>query len=117
LNFSDITAAQATDPTAQNYAAPMQGLAYQDYHGIQLLCHQSTNQQWKIVIPEALINDTICWYHAIMGHIGSSRLYDSLRSLVCRSLECDDVLMHPSTRVMRANATKTKVTVRGGFLQ
>ena len=66
----------------QNYAAPMQGFAYQDYHGTQLLCRQSTDKQWKIVIPEALINDTIHWYHAMMGHVGSSRLYDSLCSLV-----------------------------------
>jgi hypothetical protein len=82
LNFLDIAAAQVTDPTVQNYAAPTQGFVYQDYHGIQLLCRQSTDGQWKIVIPEALINDTICWYHAIMGHVGSSRLYDSLRFLV-----------------------------------
>jgi hypothetical protein len=40
----------------KNYAAPMQGFAYQDYNGTQLLCHQSTNEQWKIMIPEALIN-------------------------------------------------------------
>jgi transposase InsO family protein len=82
LNFPDIAAAQATDPTVQNYAAPMEGFAYQDYHGTQLLCRQSTDEQWKIVIPEALINDTIRWYHSIMSHVGSSRLYDSLRSLV-----------------------------------
>jgi hypothetical protein len=82
LNFPDIAAAQATEPTVQNYAAPMQGFAYQDYHGIQLLCHQSTNGQWKIVIPEALINDTIHWYHAITGHVGSSRLYNYLCSLL-----------------------------------
>jgi hypothetical protein len=58
----------------------MQGFAYQDYlpHGKQLLCHQSTNEQWTIVIPEALINGMVCWYHDIMGHVGSSCLYDSL---------------------------------------
>jgi hypothetical protein len=67
LNFPDIAVAQATDPTVQNYAAPMQGFAYQDYHGTNLLCCQSTDNQWKIVIPEALISNTICWYHAIMS--------------------------------------------------
>jgi hypothetical protein len=83
LNFPDFAAVQATDATVQNYAAPMQGFAYQDNHGIRVLCRQSTDGQWKIVIPEPLINDTVCWYyHAIMSHVGYSRLYDSLRSLV-----------------------------------
>jgi hypothetical protein len=82
LNFLNIAAAQAIDPTVQNYAAPMQGFAYQDYNGTNLLCHQSTNNQWKIVILEALISNTICWYHAIMSHVHSSHLYNSLQSLV-----------------------------------
>jgi hypothetical protein len=30
--------------------------------------------QWKIVIREALVLDTITWYHHTMGHAGSSRL-------------------------------------------
>jgi hypothetical protein len=53
LNFADIATVQATDITVQNYAAPMEGFAYQDYHGTNLLCRQSTDNQWKIVIPEA----------------------------------------------------------------
>jgi hypothetical protein len=82
LNFPDIAAAQLLDPTVQNYGAQMLGFDYQDYHGMQLLCHQSTDGHWKILIPEVLINDTICWYHSIMCHVGSSCLYNSLRFLV-----------------------------------
>jgi hypothetical protein len=76
LNFADIAAAQLLDPVLQAYNKPT--FANQDYHGTPLLCRQSTDGQWKIVVPEVLINDTICWYHSIMGHVGSSRLYDSL---------------------------------------
>jgi hypothetical protein len=30
---------------------------------------------WKIALPEDLINPTIKWYHQVTGHPGSKRLY------------------------------------------
>jgi hypothetical protein len=80
VNFADIATAQATDPECQNWLA-MPSLAHQDFHGTQLLTRQAANQ-WKIVILEALVADTTTWYHHIMGHDhGSSRLYDTLRTI------------------------------------
>jgi hypothetical protein len=53
---------------------------------------QATGNQWKIVIPEALVSDTIKWYYHIMGHVGSSQEYDSLCSIfwfpcMCRRID------------------------------
>jgi hypothetical protein len=79
VNFADIATAQATNPDCQNWQA-LPSFAPQDFHSTQLLSRQAANQ-WKIVIPEALANDTITWYHHIMGHAGSSRLYDTLRTI------------------------------------
>jgi hypothetical protein len=71
----------------------MRGFAYQDYNGTQLLCHQLLDEQWKIIIPEAvLINDTIHWYHAIMGHVDSSHLM-TLCAPLSGLLACVDALI------------------------
>jgi hypothetical protein len=64
------------DPTVQNYAAPMQGFAYQDYHGINLLCRQSTDNQRKIVILEALISDTIALKNELRCGLFLNYCYD-----------------------------------------
>ena len=35
---------------------------------------------WKILIPPTLINDTLRWYHETLGHCGSQKLYDTISS-------------------------------------
>ena len=36
------------------------------------------DQHWKIYIPPALIQPAIRWYHLVLGHPGSQRLYDTI---------------------------------------
>jgi hypothetical protein len=33
---------------------------------------------WKIVLPESMIVDTVEWFHQVMGHPGEKRLQDTL---------------------------------------
>ena len=35
---------------------------------------------WKICIPTALLQNTVEWFHRILGHAGSTRVYDSIRA-------------------------------------
>ena len=51
----------------------------QDFNGIELICRRVDNQ-WKIVLPQALTKDTIKWYHVVLGHCGVNRLISSLRA-------------------------------------
>ena len=30
--------------------------------------------QWKIALPEAMLDDTIHWFLEVMGHLGRTRL-------------------------------------------
>ena len=54
----------------------------EEFYGYQLVCKVDKNktQSPKIVIPEALINDTIKWYHFCCGHAGTVRVYDTIRA-------------------------------------
>ena len=52
-------------------------------NGRNLVCYrENTNtvnqDDWKIYIPQPLIQDVIRWYHMILGHPGTTRLYDTI---------------------------------------
>ena len=72
-------------------------------NGRNLVCYgeniNTVNQDdWKIYIPQLLIQDVIQWYHLILGHPGTTRLYDIIRarfyakrlSIHCRDYVCPD---------------------------
>ena len=52
---------------------------------------------WKIFVPPTLIHDMIKWYHETLGHCGTQKLYDTIRSrfyspnlsVLCREFKCD----------------------------
>jgi len=47
-----------------------------------VLCYIKPNDDpsnWKITLPDDLIEPTIQWYHQITGHPGSRRLYEHIR--------------------------------------
>ena len=58
LAFENIQAAQQADPTMLNYADD-DDFELRQFNGIELICHRDPNNQWKIVIPPALVNDNI----------------------------------------------------------
>lgn len=49
-----------------------------------LICYRNAVEDppgsWRICLPTALLNDVLLWYHRVLGHCGTTRLYDSLRA-------------------------------------
>jgi len=49
---------------------------------VNVLCYTIPNDDpsnWKIALPNELIEPTIQWYHQVTGHPGSRRLYEHIR--------------------------------------
>jgi hypothetical protein len=47
-----------------------------------VLCYTRPNDNlsnWKITLPNELIEPTVQWYHQVTGHPGSKRLYEHIR--------------------------------------
>jgi hypothetical protein len=44
----------------------------------QLICQVRPDESWQIAIPTALLDDIITWYHQVLGHVGSIRLYQTI---------------------------------------
>ena len=46
-----------------------------------IICYKKdpTQDNWKIVVPESMVDDTIKWFHQVIGHPGGKRLGESLR--------------------------------------
>jgi hypothetical protein len=71
VNFDNMPIVQANNPIVQNWLN-LPSFELKNYYGKQLVSCQAADGQWKIVILEELISNTITWYHHIMGHVGSS---------------------------------------------
>ena len=50
-----------------------------DVHNIICYKKDPTQDNWKIALPESMVNDTVKWFHQVMGHPGGKRLGESLR--------------------------------------
>jgi hypothetical protein len=35
---------------------------------------QDPNSQWKIALPASMLDETVKWFHLVMGHPGEKRL-------------------------------------------
>ena len=54
--------------------------------------------KWRIVIPPTMIDEVIRWYHLVLGHPGSQRLYSTINvrlfyqglSTLCQQYQCPD---------------------------
>mmetsp|Transcript_27581 Transcript_27581/g.40549 ORF Transcript_27581/g.40549 Transcript_27581/m.40549 type:complete len:847 (+) Transcript_27581:174-2714(+) len=57
----------------------------------------SPEEEWRIAIPSSLINRIVLWYHLVLGHVGSTQLYDTIRRRFhypslkqhCERFKCD----------------------------
>jgi hypothetical protein len=45
-----------------------------------IICYKKdpTQPNWKIVLPESMVVDTVKWFHQVLGHPGKKRLQDTL---------------------------------------
>ncbi len=43
-----------------------------------MLSKEWCQPNWKIALPEAMVVDTIKWFHQVMGHPGEKRLPETL---------------------------------------
>ncbi|KAG7359910.1 integrase core domain containing protein [Nitzschia inconspicua] len=77
LRFETIHNSQLQDAALQQLRN-QEGYGMEEFYGSQFVCKLDPDQDPRIVIPEALINDAIKWYHYVGGHIGSTRLYQTL---------------------------------------
>ena len=80
-----------------------------DIQGKQLICYYpNTIQQaelFRIALPTALIKPAIRWYHYILGHCGSTRLYQTISNTFhatnlkrrCSKFKCKVCQMNKST--------------------
>lgn len=74
--------------TAQNGDARLQHLRdkYPDSFADQQLAHDlfvtcylpKDNKPWKIYLPDDLLHPAVEWYHTVLGHLGQSRLFDTI---------------------------------------
>jgi len=42
--------------------------------------HEPDEMQWKIAIPNGLLENMVKWFHEVLGHAGETRVYDSIRA-------------------------------------
>ncbi|KAG7345950.1 reverse transcriptase RNA-dependent DNA polymerase [Nitzschia inconspicua] len=77
LRFETLHNSQLQDATIQQLHE-QDGYGIEEFYGFEFVCKTDPEQDPRIVIPEALINDAIKWYHHVGGHIGSTRLYQTL---------------------------------------
>ncbi|KAG7336539.1 reverse transcriptase RNA-dependent DNA polymerase [Nitzschia inconspicua] len=77
LRFETIHNSQLQDAAVQQLR-DQEGYGIEEFYRFQFVCKTDPQQDPRIVIPEALINDAIKWYHHVGGHVGSTRLYQTL---------------------------------------
>eukprot|EP00957_Ditylum_brightwellii_P194204 14790559-Ditylum_brightwellii.AAC.1 len=53
---------------------------------------------WRIVLPTVLVQPVVLWYHVILGHCGTNRLYDTVHACfrapglqhMCKEFKCKE---------------------------
>ena len=81
LDYATIAAAQGRDASLTQLALdkPQQYVRQLLAPETEVLCYiKEPNAPWKIVIPDELLRTAIQWYHLSLGHIGTTRLIDTL---------------------------------------
>ncbi|KAG7345551.1 reverse transcriptase RNA-dependent DNA polymerase [Nitzschia inconspicua] len=77
LRFETLHNSQLQDAAVQQLR-DQEGYGMEEFYGFEFVCKTYPEQDPRIVIPEALVNDAIKWYHYVGGHVGSTRLYQTL---------------------------------------
>jgi hypothetical protein len=82
LNLHDVQYEQTIDKQLMELTQlEPQFYSYQQIDGHRLICFQeSPVHPWRIVLPNALLDDTIHWYHQFLNHLGMTRVHDTIAS-------------------------------------
>ena len=84
LDFQEIANAQENDPllpqllqinTTGKYARCRYGSASH----VELICRRENAQsEYKICIPQSMLDTLVSFYHSVLGHSGSKRVFDAM---------------------------------------
>lgn len=79
LNFANIREHQSEDEIVRDYLAnEPERFELQAFGDQRLVSRRDRNGQWKIVLPHALADQAIDWYHSLTGHGGITRVKESM---------------------------------------
>jgi hypothetical protein len=77
LAFADLRVEQEHDDEVMNLLlAPNHEL--QEYHGTPLVCKRANNNEWRIMLPDNIVDDVVRWYHASLMHSGEVRTLQAI---------------------------------------
>ena len=86
LNFEWLQLKQNQDATIQDWVQRhpqiFQTRAFTENVDLVTYVKQGDNpdMDWKIVIPENIINQVIKWFHQVLGHPGNNRMRDAIQA-------------------------------------
>lgn len=82
MDYRTIAASQARDADLLDRLQnkPNRYVRKQLAHDVNLICHipDANQDQWKICIPDELVDNAIQWYHLALGHVGQKRLQQTM---------------------------------------
>jgi hypothetical protein len=80
LDLARMQQHQQNDPLLQEkrHLHPQRFPMQQFGSNVKLVCYVNPPNPWRIVIPSALLRPITGWHHKVLGHVGSSRLYESV---------------------------------------
>ena len=82
MDFNEVRALQLLDAELMDKIAH-QGpkFAMRQFGNVELACRRhDNNDQYAIVVPAAIENDVIVWYHHVCGHSGETRTYQTINN-------------------------------------
>ena len=82
LDYGTIADAQTRDAELQQKAVehPQKYVQQLLAPGTSVYCYiREPHAQWKIYLPQELMENAIRWYHLALGHIGARRLVDTMQ--------------------------------------
>ena len=72
LAFDDLRIEQEHDDKVMNLLlVPNHEL--QQFHGTHLVCKKAANNEWRIVLPDNVVDNVVRWYHSTLMHSGQIR--------------------------------------------
>ena len=80
VSYDAIHQAQEADPDVLKLVdeQPTVYSVVREFGNFKLVCRKFRNDQWRIVLPNSLVDDTIDWYHIYLQHPGVTRMHATI---------------------------------------